>query len=191
MIGTSLAQKVLRAEYSMVRTPLGAIESGLTSRLPARSRFRAAIHRGLANCDAVAARLTRDQSLTHRADLAMRQADTIEHSVSLSDQADELRDAALRRQEEADRAREKRTQAARQERERVARAQREEEKAKQEAESRAAAEAADRKKAAAQRASTRQQQAKKERAAQEHRVAERTQRASAPAKAALKDAAKA
>ena len=97
MIGTPIAQKVLRLEYSLLRAPLGALDSQLTRRLPGDSRLRSTVERGLAGCDAAAARLLHDKALAKRAELSRRHADLAERSVVLDTCADELRAAAMRR----------------------------------------------------------------------------------------------
>jgi hypothetical protein len=187
MIGTPLARKVLRLEYSLLRAPLRVLDS----RLANRPRLHLPLERVLAASDATAGRLLGDPSLARRGETLREHADTAARAVALSTEAQQLREQAREVKEqgvaEADR---KRNEARRTERQRVAEAVEQEEQAEREAEQRARDEANQKKQAAAARAEQRRNQASAARSATEKRVNARTERATAPAKSALKDAAK-
>jgi hypothetical protein len=134
MIGTPLAQKVLRLEYKVLRAPLGALDARLARRLSDRSRLRLTVERGLAGADAAAGRLLNDDALLRRASMLRRHAETAEQAVEKSERAAQLRSAAEQSKEQSrSEAADKRTNARREERERVARARREEEQAERQA----------------------------------------------------------
>jgi hypothetical protein len=187
MIGTPLARKVLRLEYSMFRAPLRALDA----RLASHPRLHLPLERVLAASDATAGRLLGDPSIARRGDLLREHADTAERAAALSGEAEQLRERASEVKErgvaDADR---RRNEARRSERQRVAEAVEQEEQAERDAEERARAEAATKKQAADARAQRRREQASAQRKATDKRVNARTERATAPAKSALKDAAK-
>jgi colicin import membrane protein len=187
MIGTPLAQKVLRLEYSLLRAPLGALET----RLSRRPRLRLPLERVLAASDAAAGRLLGDSTIARRGETLREHADVAARAVTLSAEADQLRQEADEVRErgvaEADR---KRNEARRTERQRVAEALEQEEQEEREAEARARAEAAEKKRAADARAQQRRNQATASRTAKDQQVRARTERATAPAKSALKESAK-
>jgi hypothetical protein len=187
MIGTPLARRVLRLEYSILRAPLRALDARLTN----RPRLHLPLERVLAASDATAGRLLGDPSIARRGELLREHADTAARAAALSGEAEQLREQASEVKErgvaEADR---RRNEARRSERHRVADAVEQEEQAERDAQERARAEAATKKQAADARAQQRRDQASANRKATEKRVSARTERATAPAKSALKDAAK-
>jgi hypothetical protein len=191
MIGTPLAQKVLRAEYKVLRVPLRALDRGLGRRLPEGSRLRHAIERGLAGADVAAGRLLNDDGLLRRGTVLHEHAETAQQAVRQAERAAELRAAAEQTEERARaEAAQKRADARRAERDRVARARRREQQAEREAAEQGRAEAARKKREVRKRANARSAQARQSRSVKDQRIAETTRRATAPAKATLKDAAK-
>jgi thiol:disulfide interchange protein len=191
MIGTSLARKVMEFQYKILRAPLQALDSQLGQRLHGGSRLRIITERGLARADATAGRLLNADDLARHGILRFEHAETAERAAKEADRAGELRAAAEQTREQArTEAEQTRAKARREERERVARAGREAQQAKREAVNQARQEAAAKKREATKRAKAQTEQARQRRSAKDQQVAEKNQRAIAPATAALKEAAK-
>jgi len=184
-----LAQKVLKAEYAAVRSPLALVEHRLTTRLPARSRVRAGLERGLGSLDLFAGRFLGDEQVTRRgAELAGRAAQR-ERSADLTEQADALRaeaDEVAGRGSAAAQAR--RRQASEQEQQKVSSALTRKQQEQQRAEEQAEQVEAQGKRAAAARADMKAQQARTQRAAGERQVEAKVSRATKSAQSQLKDA---
>jgi hypothetical protein len=191
MIGSSLTQKLLSSEYKLVRMPLGLLDTQLAQRLSPRSRVRLTIERGLGTLDTRIGHLVADSELVERGALLRDHADFAEHAVEGYERAGELRREAEQAEEHARaEADQKRADAERQEQERIAQALREEQQAEQEAKRQARETAAAKRREARERAAAQEQKASQERAAKEQKVSARAQRATAPAKSTLHEAAK-
>ena len=186
----SIARTVLRFQYSLVRSPLTALDAQVLGRLSDTSRIKMTLTRGLAGLDVAAGRLMNDPQLERRGDNAAERMAKTKRATQAEAKADALRAEADKTKQDGDaQAAHRRTEAARLERERIADALREETAAKHHVGELAEADAAEQKRQAELRAKHQQVELAEQRRAKVRRIAADKKRAAAPAKAQLKEAA--
>jgi hypothetical protein len=190
MTVNSIARTVLRFQYTVVRSPLTALDARVVTRLPDSSRVKITLTRGLAALDAAVGRAINDPDLERQGDAVAQRFDKTEQAARSAAKADSLRaEAAQIKQTAAAQATKRRTEAARVERERIADALREESEATQHVGELADASAAEQKRQADLRAKHQQAEQAEQRRAKERRIAAAKARKTAPAKSQLKAAA--
>lgn len=185
-----LVQQVMKAEYAVVRTPLGLVESRVVTKLPARSRLRAGVERSLGSIDVLAGRALGDQEVVRRGAELSGRATQRRRSADLADEAVALRNRAAEVAETGQaEAAARRQLAAEQEQADVSAALNREREAQQRAADEADAEAAAGTRAAAQRAEQRTQRARAKRSAGQQRLDAKVTQAAKATSQELRDAA--
>src|SRR5664279_422695 len=86
----SIARTVLRFQYSLVRSPLTALDAQLLGRLSDSSRVKMTLTRGLAGLDVAAGRLMNDPQLERRGDVAAERTAKTERAMQAEAKADAL-----------------------------------------------------------------------------------------------------
>ncbi len=186
----SLARTVLRFQYTVVRSPLSALDARVLTRLPDSSRVKITLSRGLAALDAAVGRALGDAKLERQGDAVAHRFDKTEQAARSAARADSLRAKAAQTKQDAQaQAAERRKEAARVERERIADALVEESEAQLHVGELADANAAEQKRQADLRAKHQQAEQAELRRAKERRIAAAKARKTAPAKSQLKTAA--